>query len=137
MTYRTFSQRTFLALIVAGALCAGCSSNNPAAETGSVEKTKYQVIASGDTEDRVDILGVATARVGDLMRASVEMKNDSNFAYTFEYRFKWYDGNNIEIDPEGSAWTPVSVMPNETRSLQDTAPNPTAATFKLFLQEKP
>lgn len=131
MTYRTF-----LALIVVGALSAGCSSN-PAGETGSIEKTKYQVITSGDTEDRIDILGVATARVGDLMRASIELKNDSNFKYTFEYRFKWYDANNMEIDPEGTAWTPVSVMANETKSLQDTAPTPAAASFKLFLQEKP
>jgi uncharacterized protein YcfL len=128
--------RAFLALIVVGALSTGCS-NTPSGETGSVEKVKYQVITTGETQDRIDILGVATSLVGDLMRASVELKNDSNFSYTFEYRFKWYDAVNMEINPEGTAWTPVAVMANETRSLQATAPNPTAASFKLFLQEKP
>lgn len=127
--------RAFLALIVVGALsgCAGMKT----AESADGDKVKYQVIATGDTEDRLDVLNVVSAKSGDLAKASVELQNDSNFAYTFEYRFKWYDAAGMEINPDATAWTPVSIMAKETKSLQALAPNPTAATFKLFLQEKP
>lgn len=126
--------RAFLALVVTGALLAGCSSTPPA---GGDEAPKYQVVASGGTEDRLKIVNVVTAKAGDITRASVEVQNDSRFAYKFEYRFKWYDGAGMEINPESGAWVPVAIMANETKSLQALAPNPTAATFKLFLQEKP
>jgi uncharacterized protein YcfL len=126
--------RSMLALIVVGALATGCQSTTPT--TGSVEKTKYEVIATGDTESRIDVLNVATGKAGDTLKASVEVKNDSNFNYTFEYRFKWYDGAGMEINPEGTAWMPVAIMAQETKSLQALAPNPSAASFKLFLQEK-
>ena len=95
------------------------------------------MIASGDTESRLDVLNVVAAKAGDLAKASVEVKNDSSFSYKFEYRFKWYDAAGMELNPDGTAWTPVAIMANETKSLQALAPNPTAATFKLFLQEKP
>lgn len=130
MTYRTL-----LALIVVGALGTGCNGMKTATAADG-EKVKYQVIASGDTEDRLDVLNVAAGKAGDLAKASVELRNDSNFSYTFEYRYKWYDAAGMEIQPEGTAWTPVAIMANETKSLQALAPNPTAATFKLFLQEK-
>lgn len=127
--------RAFLALIVVGALsgCAGMKT----VESGDGDKVKYQVIASGDTQDRIEVINVVAAKAGDLAKASVEVKNDSNFAYTFEYRFKWYDAAGMEINPDATAWIPVAIMANETKSLQAVAPNPTAATFKLFLQEKP
>jgi len=130
------SYRTFLALIVVGALGAGCSDVKTV-KAGDDAAVKYQVIASGDAGDRIDVLAVATSTAGDLVRASVEVKNDSNFSYKFEYRFKWFDKSGVEINPEGTAWVPVAIMANETKSLQAVAPNPTAATFKLFLQEKP
>lgn len=128
--------RTFLALIVVGFLTTACSDIKTV-KTGDGSAVKYQVIATGDTEDRLRILNVAAAKAGDLSRASVEVMNDSNFAWKFEYRFKWYDANGMEINAESTAWTPVAIMGKETKSLQALAPNPTAATFKLFLQEKP
>lgn len=129
--------RSLLALVVTGALVAGCSSFRPSGDDAADDKVKYQVVTSGNTDDRLAVTSVVTARAGDLVRASVELKNKSRFAYTFEYRFKWYDGSGMEISPDSTAWVPLSMMGNETRSLQALAPNPTAETFKLFLQEKP
>lgn len=134
----SMKNRALLALIVAGALSAAACSDFKTVKAGSGDdKVKYQVIASGDTEGRLEVVNVAAGKAGDVARASVEVKNDSNFSYKFEYRFKWYDANGMEINPESSAWAPVAIMANETKSLQSLAPNPTGATFKLFLQEKP
>lgn len=135
MKYRAFLAMT-LTIIMVGALTAGCSGLK-SAPAGDGDQMKYQVITAGDTKDRLDVLKVATARAGDLAKASVELQNDSNFSYTFEYRFKWYDAAGMELNPDSTGWTPVAVMAHETKSLQALAPNPTAATFKLFLQEKP
>ncbi|MFZ5724372.1 MAG: YcfL family protein [Pseudomonadota bacterium] len=134
----SMKKRAFLALIVAGALSStACSDLKSTPAQGSEEKVKYQVVASGDTESRLDVVNVIAARVGDTAKASVEVRNDSNFSYKFEYRFKWYDASGMEINPDSTAWTPVAIMANETKSLQSLAPNPSGATFKLFLQEKP
>ena len=124
--------RAFLALIVTGALLAGCSTTPAGGDAAS-----YQIVASGGTEDRLKVINVVTSKAGDLARASVEVQNESNFAYQFEYRFKWYDAAGMEINPEGGSWVPTGIMANETKSLQALAPNPSAETFKLFLQEKP
>lgn len=128
--------RTLLALVVTGALAAGCSPFKGQPDTAG-EPAKYQIVTSGNTDDRLDVTSVITGRAGDLMKASVEVRNASRFSYTFEYRFKWYDEAGMEISPDGTAWTPVSLMPQESKSMQALAPNPTAGTFKLFLQEKP
>lgn len=128
--------RTLLALVVTGALAAGCSQFKGQPDTAG-DGTKYQIVTSGNTDDRLDVTSVITGRAGDLMKASVEVRNASRFPYTFEYRFKWYDGAGMEISPDSTAWTPVSLKPDETKSMQALAPNPTAGTFKLFLQEKP
>ena len=128
--------RSMLALVVAGALVAGCSSQTVKTGPGKEDKVKYEVVTSGDTKDRLDVISVVGGKSGDLVKASAEVQNDSNFNYTFEYRFKWYDANGMEISPDSTAWTPVAIMAHETKSLQALAPNPTAATFKLFLQEK-
>lgn len=128
--------RTLLALVVTGALIAGCGQFKTT-KTGDGDKVKYQVVTSGNTDDRIEVINVVAGKAGDLVKASVEMQNKSRFAYTFEYRFKWYDGSGMEISPDSTAWIPLSMMGNETKSLQALAPNPTAETFKLFLQEKP
>lgn len=129
--------RALLAMIVVGALSTAACQTHTASGSADSDKIKYQVITAGDTKDRLDVLSVVATRAGDLSRASVEIQNDSNFSYTFEYRFKWYDAAGAEINPDATAWTPVAIMAHETKSLQALAPNPTAATFKLFLQEKP
>lgn len=133
----SIKHRALLALIVAGTLStAACNSTQSAKVEGSEDKVKYQVVASGNTEERLDVVNVVIAASGDTARASVELRNDSNFNYNFEYRFKWFDGAGVEINPEGSAWIPVAIMANETKSVQSLAPNPSGTTFKLFLQEK-
>ena len=130
--------RALLALIVAGVLTSsGCTDMKTVNVTGSNEKVKYQIVASGDTDGRLQVVNVVAAKVGDTAKASVELKNDSNFSYKFEYRFKWYDVTGMEINPDSTAWTPVAIMANETKSVQSLAPNPGGETFKLFLQEKP
>lgn len=128
--------RTLLALVVTGALVAGCGQFK-SQKNADGEPANYQIVTSGNTDDRLDVVSVVTGRAGDLVKASVEVRNASRFSYAFEYRFKWYDAAGMEINPDGTGWTPISLMPNETKSMQALAPNPTAGTFKLFLQEKP
>lgn len=141
MNLYSTTNRAFFALIVVGALgTAGCASKTAATDPAAAEQAKkanYEIIKSGDTDGRLEVVSVASGKPGDTAKASVEVRNKSNFSWKFEYRFKWYDASGMEIGVDSTAWTPVAIMANETKSLQSLAPNPTAATFKLFLQEKP
>lgn len=124
-----------LATGLAGALLlAGCSTFDTV-KTADGDKVKYQVIASGKTEGRLEVLQVNAARAGDLLRAAVELRNDSDFSYNFQYRYKWYDAAGMEVNPDATAWTPATMSGNETKTIGATAPNPSATTFKLFLQD--
>lgn len=122
------------ALLAATLAVTGCSSFDTM-KTADGDKVKYQVIHAGDTENRLEVIETVAAKAGDLMRGSVEVQNGSRDNYTFEYRFKWYDAAGMEINAESTAWTPVTMSPQETKSLQSLAPNPTGTTFKLFLKD--
>lgn len=124
-----------LLAILAGVLVAGCSSMSSTG--GDAGKAKYQVIATGEPQDRLKVLNAGVSKTGDLAKGNIELKNDSNFDIQFQYRFKWYDGSGAELNPEGSSWIPASMMAQETKSLQSVAPNPAGETFKIFLQDKP
>lgn len=131
------NHRAVFALIVVGALgTAGCASTTGPADSAQAPKTNYSIIKSGDTEDRLEVTSTSSALVGDTMQANVEVLNKSNFSWNFEYRFKWYNASGMEIGIDSTAWTPAAIMANETKTLQSLAPNPSATTFKLFLQEK-
>lgn len=122
-----------IALLAAAALLAGCTTPNTI--TGSDERVKYTIVFTGEAQDHLKMVKVGSAKAGDVTRVSVELQNDSDFAFPFEYRFKWYDAGGMEIGPESSSWTPVSMMAQETKSLQSTAPNAAGAEFKLLLED--
>ena len=121
---------TFLVSIV-----ASCAVNETA--TVTVEDGKVtQIIESnsGVLSDSLRIADTHTGYAGDLLKAQVSIKNDSSDDLSFSYKFKWLDKAGFEIAIDGRPWSPLNITAYETKSVQAVAPNPTATTFNIMVQ---
>jgi uncharacterized protein YcfL len=89
---------------------------------------------SGLLADSLRISNTHTGYVGDLLKVQATITNDSDDELDFRYKFKWLDKNGFEIAVDGRPWTPMLITPYESKSVQAVAPNPTASSFKILLQ---
>jgi len=121
---------TFLVSVV-----ASCAVNETA--TVTVEEGKVtQIIESnsGVLSDSLRIADTHTGYAGDLLKAQVSVKNDSSDDLSFSYKFKWFDKDGFEIAIDGRPWSPLNITAHETKSVQAVAPNPSATTFNVMVQ---
>lgn len=68
---------------------------------------------------------------GDLLQTSVTLRNVKKKPVSITYKFMWFDKDGFEISNEGQPWVPLTLQGIEDKTVQGTAPNPTAKTFKI------
>lgn len=129
----------FKPLIFAGlaTTIVGCAVNETATVTVNNDGTTQQIIESnsGTLSSDLTIADVKTGYVGDLLKTQVTIKNDSRHDLNFEYKFKWLDKNGFEVAIDGRPWTPLSITPYESKTVQGVAPNPSVNSFKILVQD--
>ena len=69
------------------------------------------------------------------MRSQVALKNRGSGEAQFKYKFRWFDRNGLELDPEGSPWIPSSILSGDVVRIQGLAPNPAAASFRVIIDD--
>jgi uncharacterized protein YcfL len=89
---------------------------------------------SGVLADSLSISNTKIGYAGDLLKVQATITNDSNDDVDFRYKFKWLDKDGFEIAIDGRPWTPMLITPYESKSVQGVAPNPSANSFKILLQ---
>ena len=114
----------------------GCS----AGATGTVKPQDdgYQSVIeynSAQIGSRLTIKDVKVRKVNDLLQASVDLRNTWNFKLDFQYKFKFFDKDGFEVDPDGRPWTPLLLTGDEVGTVQATAPNATAESFRIIVQD--
>jgi len=118
------------------AALSACSVNETA--TVSPEADGWaQVIESNS-----DILGASlriddtkVSRVGGLLRVQATIKNESRSTLSFKYKFKWMDQDGFEIAVSGRPWVPVVITGYESVAAQAVAPNESAHSFVILVQD--
>lgn len=98
------------------------------------ESTQVIETNNGVLADSIRISNTHTGYVGDLLKAQATITNDSNDVVEFRYKFKWLDKNGFEIAIDGRPWTPMVISPFESKNVQAVAPNPSASSFKILMQ---
>lgn len=95
-----------------------------------------QIIESnnGVLADSLKISNTNIGYAGDLLRVQATITNDSNDHLDFRYKFKWLDKDGFEIAVDGRPWTPMLISPYESKNVQAVAPNPSANSFKILVQ---
>lgn len=126
-----------LACLAAAFILAGCS----AGATGTIkpgEDGKPQPVIeynSAQIESRLSIAEIRSRKVDDLLQVSADLRNDWKWQLDFQYKFKFFDKDGFEVNPDGRQWTPLVITGNETATVQATAPNPSAETFRIIVRD--
>ncbi len=103
---------------------------------GSYTVSKYVVVNNPQLAKGIQIVDLKTSFTdNNLMLANVTLVSKSRRTLAFQYRFAWFDEQGIEIDPEASAWKPMTIYGHESRTLQGTAPNSAAKEFRVKLRK--
>jgi len=98
------------------------------------EATQIIETNSGVLSDSLRISNTNIGYAGNLLKAQVTITNDSSDHLDFRYKFKWLDKDDFEIAVDGRPWTPMLISPYESKNVQAVAPNPTATSFKILMQ---
>lgn len=125
-------------LIFAGLSSAimGCAVNETATVTVDGDgTTKIIESNSGTLSSSLSIADIKTGYVGDLLKTQVSIKNDSRHDLSFQYKFKWLDRSGFEVAIDGRPWTPLTITPYESTTVQGIAPNPSVNSFKILVQD--
>lgn len=128
--------RTVMLIGMASAIL-GCAVNETATVTVNDDGTTQQILESnsGVLSSSLTIADIKTAFAGDLMKVQASIKNDSRSDLSFQYKFKWLDKSGFEVAVDGRPWTPISITPYESKTVQSVAPNASVNTFKILVQD--
>jgi len=115
----------------------GCAVNETATVVMNSDGSLTQVIESNSDllAANLKIADTKTGFVGNLLKAQVEIKNDSDDDLNFQYKFKWLDKSGFEVGIDGRPWQPLSITPYESKMVQGVAPNSSVNSFKVLVQD--
>lgn len=121
---------TFLAIV----LFSGCAVSDKSASNVLRSSDNKYIINSIPLGHKVRIVDFKSKFKGNLLFASVDVKNNDQKSYDLEYRFRWFDDTGFEVG--STPWLPLTLNAKELRSLQRIATTQKADTFKFYIREK-
>lgn len=120
-----------VAVVLAGC-SAGASGTLKPEEDGYAAKVEYHSV---QIRSKLTLVDMRQRKVGDLLQVSVDLKNERQQDVAFQYQFRFYDKEGFEVGTEGRPWTPLVIVGKDTRTVQATAPNPSATQFKIAISD--
>jgi len=127
-------------LVGVGAL-SGCAATSGISGSAAVVKgpegymQESRVMVDNDSLARaIKITDLKSTFAGDLLKANVMLHSKRTDTLALQYKFRWYNSQGIEIEPESSPWQPIIIYGRETKSVQAVAPNPSAKEFKIEIR---
>ena len=115
----------------------GCAVNETATVSSEPDGSMKQIIVSnsGFLSANLKIEDTKMGKAGDLLRVQATIKNQSSGDLNFQYKFKWLDKDDFEVAIGGRPWQPLTITGYESKSVQAVAPNPTATSFQILVQD--
>ncbi len=126
--------RNVLAVLLAALVFSGCAvSDKSVSNVYRSDNNKY-IVNSIPLNYKVTILGYRSKFQGNLLLASVDVKNNDPKSYDLEYRFRWLDDTGFEVGK--TPWLPLTLNGKEVRSIQRIATTQKAESFKFYIRLK-
>ena len=131
----------YLGLLVlisaAGMTMSGCGTSGTMASLTVQQNNQAStrlIINNPFLASKIRIDDLKASFSGDLLVSHVSVTSTLNSALDVQYKFRWYDSQDIEIAPDGAPWQPLTLYGGESKGLQAVAPNPTAKEFKIEIR---
>lgn len=119
-------KRILTAALLGGTLALAACSSSP-------QLINYR---GGDLKGVIEVEKSAVVLTeGGLPQAKAILKNDSRVTQKFEYKFVWFDENDMPIDDESRPWKSVSLQGRDTVSVGGTGPNDRAKKFQIQVRD--
>ncbi len=64
------------------------------------------------------------------MTVEVPVRNLADRQYIVDYRIRFFDENDLEVDPT-MGWQPITILPKQVARLQASAMSPEAVSYRL------
>jgi len=127
--------------LICSALLVGCATSGiegkataVTSPSGDSQLSKFVVVNNPKLARGIQIVDMQQSYAGDLLKAQVTLVSKYSKTLNVQYKFSWFNEQGIEINPDGSPWTPLVLYGNETKALQGLAPNSSAKTFKIQIR---
>lgn len=72
---------------------------------------------------------------GGLPQAKAILHNDAGTTQQFEYKFVWFDANEMPIDDNDRPWKPASLSGGDEMTIGGTGPNDKAKKFQIQIRK--
>jgi len=124
--------------LLAGIACAvGCSSSNTY-ETKNARPNAIEFeskISNPFLKDKVEVTSCYVGQADGLLRVQANIRNETDNAAFYMYKFTWYDSSGLKIGASTDAWTRRDL--NGGAQGEITALAPTRATVDWRLEIRP
>ncbi|MGY5453230.1 YcfL family protein [Agarivorans sp. MS3-6] len=118
-------------------LLVGCTTDTSgiAADSQKPDGKQWLIVDNLTLGRKLTVLDAATHQGMDRLRGVATIQSLFKGDLDLQYRFYWYDSNNVQIDNATSAWTPLSLHGKQQVQVQSVALVNTASHFKIYVRE--
>ncbi|MDF0534328.1 YcfL family protein [Shewanella yunxiaonensis] len=86
-------------------------------------------VDNGSMGRKLSVEGIQAYPGGGQLNGYATLQSHTSYDQNLQYRFTWYDANNIAIDAENKSWVPVTLHGFQQVQVKSTAPNGRASWF--------
>jgi len=121
-------------LLIVGVL-AGCSQTTTvvAGDPTAGGRPETAVIRHAGLSLNIAVEAVQQFERGGQLVAQVTVRNSGGRQETFRYRFEFFDGGGLQVDPASGVWKERTLQAGETAVLAQVAGSSRAADFRLSM----
>ena len=98
----------------------------------SISKIKF--IVDKKIENSITLSNISNKIVNDMLQTIVEIENHTEEKLSLQYRYKWFDRENIEVAEGMSTWQTIFVDAKGSKSIKETTPMPKAVRCKVYFK---
>lgn len=122
-------KRLAIALLLGtSAALTACATANPAKDI-----VNYR---GGDLKGTIEVARSAVVETpGGLPRAQAVLRNRAGVTQKFEYKFVWFDSNDMSLDEDNRPWHAASVQGRDELTIGATAPSDKAKRFQIQIRD--
>lgn len=135
LTYEEGKAMKYLLLL--SVLLVGCTTDTSgiAADSDKPDGKQWLIVDNLNLGRKLTIIDAATHQGMDRLRGVATIQSLYKGDLNLQYRFYWYDSNNVQLNNATTAWTPLSLHGKQQIQVQSVALVNNANHFKIYVRE--